>query len=33
MRTEPVPLTVSVEPGSDEVPDDRITHSSTEQKE
>ena len=33
MRTEPAPLTVSVEPGSDEVPDCGIARASTEQKE
>jgi hypothetical protein len=33
MRTEPAPLTVSVEPGSDEAPHGGITRSSTEQKE
>ena len=33
MRAEPAPLTVSVEPGADEVPDGGIARASTKQKE
>jgi Ca2+/H+ antiporter, TMEM165/GDT1 family len=33
MRTEPAPLTVSVEPGADKVPDGGIARASTEQEE